>query len=83
MLQYKSKFRLLRVKTLDESVKTLQVDESQTVAELVKAVCTKIGKARTMDINLAQWDTIILLKLQCMHYIMHNKCGYNIVIQYR
>ena len=44
MLQYKSKFRLLRVKTLDESVKTLQVDESQTVAELVKAVCTKIGK---------------------------------------
>ena len=43
MLQYKSKFRLLRVKTLDESVKTLQVDESQTVTELVKAVCAKIG----------------------------------------
>ena len=43
ILQYKSKFRLLRVKTLDESVKTLQVDESQTVAELVKAVCAKIG----------------------------------------
>ena len=43
MLLYKSKFRLLRVKTLDDSVKTLQIDESQTVTELVKAVCAKIG----------------------------------------
>jgi talin len=43
MLQYKNKFRLLRVKTLDDSVKTLQIDESQTVTELVKEVCAKIG----------------------------------------
>ena len=43
MLQYKSKFRLLRVKTLDDSIKTLQVDESQPVTEIVKAACTKIG----------------------------------------
>ena len=39
----KSKFRLLRVKTLDDSVKILQIDENQTVTELVKAVCANIG----------------------------------------
>ena len=43
ILQYKSKFRLLRVKTLDDSIRTLQIDESQTVTELVKEVCAKIG----------------------------------------
>ena len=43
MLQYKSKLRLLRVKTLDDSVKTLQIDDSQTVTEVVKAVCAKFG----------------------------------------
>lgn len=43
MLQYKTKFRLLRVKTLDDSIRTLQIDESQTVTELVKAACAKIG----------------------------------------
>ena len=34
---------MLRVKTLDDSIKTLQIDESQTVTELVKEVCAKIG----------------------------------------
>ena len=48
MLQYKSKFRLLRVKTLDDSVKTLQIDESQTVTELVKAVCARIGMCHNL-----------------------------------
>ena len=43
MLHYKSKLRLLRVKTLDDSVKTLRIDESQTVTEVVKVVCAKIG----------------------------------------
>ena len=43
ILHYKNKLRLLRVKTLDDSIKTLQIDESQTVTEVVKAVCAKIG----------------------------------------
>ena len=44
MLQYKKKIRPLRVRTLDDSVKTLLVDDSQTVAELIKAVCARIGR---------------------------------------
>ena len=43
MLHYKSKIRMLRVKTLDDSMRTLLVDESQTVTEVIKAVCAKIG----------------------------------------
>ena len=42
-LMYKIKNCPLRVRTLDGSVKTLLIDESQTVAELTKAVCARIG----------------------------------------
>ena len=44
MLVYKDKTRPLRVRTLDGSVKTLLIDDSQTVAELTKVVCAKIGR---------------------------------------
>ena len=44
MLLYTSKYRPLRIKTLDGSVKTLLVDESQTIAEITKVVCDKIGQ---------------------------------------
>ena len=43
-LLYTSKYRPLRIKTLDGSVKTLLVDESQTIAEITKVVCDKIGQ---------------------------------------
>lgn len=43
MLEYRKKQRPLRVRTLDGSVKTLLVDDSQTVAELTRAVCVRIG----------------------------------------
>ena len=48
MLQYKRNLRLLCVKTLDDSVKMLQIDESQTVTELVKAVCARIGMCHNL-----------------------------------
>ena len=44
MLVYKEKTRPLRVRTLDGSVKTLLIDDSQTVAELTKVVCARIGE---------------------------------------
>ena len=47
ILQYRNKIRPLRIRTLDDSVKTLMIDESQTVAELTKTVCTKIGKPKS------------------------------------
>ena len=59
MLQYKSKFRLLRVKKLDDSIKTLQVDESQTVTEIVKAVCAKIGTYRNCCILRCKWVDVL------------------------
>ena len=54
MLQYRKKLRPLRVRTLDGSVKTLLVDDSQTVAELIKAVCARIGK-RACTIATCIW----------------------------
>ena len=44
MLEYREKIRALRVRTLDFSIKTVPVDDSNTVAELTKTVCTRIGK---------------------------------------
>jgi len=43
LLEYKKKHRVLRVKMLDGSVKTLMVDDSHTVAQLMITVCSKIG----------------------------------------
>jgi len=45
LLEYKKKHRTLRVKMLDETVKTVLVDDSNTVQELVATVCQKIGTA--------------------------------------
>ena len=44
MLWYKRKIQPLQVRTLDDSVKTLLIDSSQTVAELTKVVCARIGR---------------------------------------
>jgi hypothetical protein len=44
ILWYKKKIQPLQIRTLDDSVKTLLIDSSQTVAELTKAVCSRIGR---------------------------------------
>ncbi|KAJ3096387.1 Talin-1 [Phlyctochytrium planicorne] len=43
LLEYKKKHRILKVRTLDDSVKQILVDESQPVSIIVKAVCDRIG----------------------------------------
>ncbi|KAK9884059.1 hypothetical protein WA026_004996 [Henosepilachna vigintioctopunctata] len=43
LLEYRKKLRTLRVKMLDESVKTMLVDDSQIVANLMVVICTKLG----------------------------------------
>ena len=45
LLEYKRKQRILRVKLLDDSVKTLQVDDSHTVASLMITICSRIGES--------------------------------------
>ena len=41
---YKSKLRRLIVSTLDGTRKTLQVDDSKTIADLMVTICGKMGK---------------------------------------
>lgn len=49
LLEYKKKLRTLRVRMLDGTIKTLLVDDSQPVVNLMVVICTKIGKrTRTM-----------------------------------
>ncbi|CAH1788698.1 unnamed protein product [Owenia fusiformis] len=43
LLEYKKKHRILRVRTLDGIVKTLQVDDSFTVSQLMVPICTRLG----------------------------------------
>ncbi|TNN09176.1 Talin-2 isoform 2, partial [Schistosoma japonicum] len=42
-VQYRSKLRLLVIQTMDETRKTLQVDDSKTIAELMFTICAKMG----------------------------------------
>ncbi|XP_049847483.1 talin-1 isoform X1 [Schistocerca gregaria] len=43
LLEYRKKLRTLRVRMLDGTVKTLLVDDSQPVVNLMVVICTKIG----------------------------------------
>lgn len=43
LLEYRKKLRTLRVRMLDGTLKTLLVDDSQAVANLMVVICTKIG----------------------------------------
>ncbi|XP_046398722.1 talin-1 isoform X1 [Ischnura elegans] len=43
LLEYRKKLRTLRVRMLDGMLKTLMVDDSQPVANLMVVICTKIG----------------------------------------
>ena len=61
-LLYKIKDRPLRVRTLDGSIKTLLIDESQTVAEITKVVCAKIGG-------------LLFCKLQVTKFMMYSFVG--------
>ena len=44
ILEYRKKQRPLRVRTLDGTVKTILVDDSQNVFDLTKAICARIGE---------------------------------------
>ncbi len=43
LLEYRRKLRTLKVQMLDGSVKTMMIDESQPVANLMVVICTKLG----------------------------------------
>ncbi|RKO94095.1 talin 1 [Blyttiomyces helicus] len=41
--EYRKKHRTLKVKTMDESIKKVMIDESQVISSLVGVICEKIG----------------------------------------
>lgn len=43
LLEFKKVFRPLKVKTLDGSVKTVIINESMSISQLVALVCDKLG----------------------------------------
>lgn len=43
LLEFRKKHRVLKVRTLDGSVKAILIDESQPVSLIVSAVCQRIG----------------------------------------
>lgn len=47
ILEFRKKHRVLKVKTLDLSIKAILVDESQPVSILVDVVCQRIGSIPT------------------------------------
>ena len=43
VVQYSDKMRMVRVRTLDGAIRTLLIDDSQTVSEITRNVCAKFG----------------------------------------
>ncbi|XP_023231887.1 talin-2-like isoform X2 [Centruroides sculpturatus] len=54
LLEYRRKIRPLRVRMLDGTVKTVLVDDSQPVANLMVVVCTKIGITNHDEFSLVR-----------------------------
>ena len=52
-LEYRSKMRLLRVRTLEDSIRVVPVDDSHTVLEVTRTVCLRIGTL-TIESGLAR-----------------------------
>lgn len=43
VIEFKKKHRILKVKTLDGSIKSILVDESMPIKTIVEAICLRIG----------------------------------------
>lgn len=55
ILEYKKKQRPQKIKMLDGAVKTIMVDDSKTVGELLVTICSRIGKSHsTASMNLVK-----------------------------
>ncbi|XP_048581539.1 talin-like isoform X2 [Nematostella vectensis] len=52
MLEYKSKIRLIKIKFMDGNVKTLQIDDSHTVGQILETVCVKMGISNPEEFSL-------------------------------
>ncbi|EFO84615.1 hypothetical protein CRE_03910 [Caenorhabditis remanei] len=57
-IDYKKKIRYLKVRMLDGAVKTISVDESQQVSQLMLTVCDKIGISNYEEYSLVRDDLL-------------------------
>lgn len=57
VLEYRRKLRTLRVRMLDGAVKTILVDDSQSVSQLMVVICTKIGITNHEEYGLVREET--------------------------
>lgn len=44
-MEYRKKQRPLKIRMLDGTVKTIMVDDSKTVTDMLMTICARIGKA--------------------------------------
>jgi len=54
VLEFKTKMRTLRVRMLDGTIKTIFIDDSQPVANLMVVICTKIGITNHEEYSLVR-----------------------------
>lgn len=54
LLEYKNKHRILKVRTLDGALKTLQVDDSHTVGQLMIPICSRMGITNHEEYSLVR-----------------------------
>jgi len=65
-LEFKKKHRVIKVRMLDESVKSVVIDDSHIVEQLMVTICLKIGK-------------FILLHIVSLHnFLMHQMSNVNL-----
>lgn len=67
-VEYKKKIRALKVRMLDGAIKTVMVDESQPVGEIMLVVCSKIGISNHEEYSMVRqppdqdWKSTLTLK---------------------
>ncbi|KAI8898118.1 hypothetical protein BC833DRAFT_620631 [Globomyces pollinis-pini] len=61
-LEFRKKHRVLKVKTLDENVKNILIDESTNVKAIVEVICDKIGLANHEEYSLSRDETVEVTK---------------------
>lgn len=54
-MEYKKKQRPLKIRMLDGTVKTVMVDDSKIVSDMLMTICARIGELRHMHTLLLLW----------------------------
>ena len=52
LLEYKKKLRILQIRTLDDAMKKIQIDDSFQVGQLMVTICTKMGISNHEEYSL-------------------------------